>query len=200
LKQIICRYDVQAQILCFFFVFLPCNALNGRLFLRFQSTYMKKRLLSFTLLAALFATVLPGCSKDDDDDTPAETKTELLVKTSWKFEKAEAPPLGDISSQIDACIKDNLLSFSAASTTATSGAGVVDEGATKCDPSSPQTGSFNWELINNGATLRSSVVLFPGGSTDFNIVTLNATNLVLSQQVTISTGLPPATVTFTLKH
>ncbi|MET0462185.1 MAG: hypothetical protein ABW007_03490 [Chitinophagaceae bacterium] len=162
---------------------------------------MKKHLLSFALLTALFATVLPGCSKDDDDEeNPSETKTELLVKSSWKFDKAEAAPLGDISSQINACVKDNLLSFSASSGTSTSGAGVVDEGPTKCDTGAPQTGSFSWELISNGAVLRSSVVLFPGGSTDFNIVTLNATNLVLSQQVTISTGLPPATVTFTLKH
>lgn len=168
--------------------------------LRFQSTYMKKHLLSFALLAAIFALALPGCSKDDDDDNSSGTRTELLIKSSWKFEKAEAPPLGDISSQIDACLKDNLLSFTAASSTATSGAGVVDEGPVKCDPSGPQTGSFSWELINNGATLRSSVVLFTGGSTDFTIVTLNATNLVLSQQVTIATGLPPTTVTFTLKH
>jgi hypothetical protein len=160
---------------------------------------MKKHLLSFAFLTAIFATLLPGCSKEGDDDNPSETKTELLVKSNWKFDKAEAAPVGNISSYLDACLKDNLLSFSASSSTATSGNGTVDEGPDKCDDSGPQTAPFTWELINNGATLRSSVVLFAGGSTDFNIVTLNATNLVLSQQMTLS-GLPSTTVTVTLKH
>ncbi|MCG2617898.1 hypothetical protein LZZ85_26590 [Terrimonas sp. NA20] len=160
---------------------------------------MKKHLLSFALLTAMFATVLSGCSKDDDDDNPSETKTELLVKSSWKFDKAEAAPVGNISSYLEACLKDNLLSFSASSTTATSGAGVVDEGPTKCNEGDPQNGSFSWELINNGAVLRSSVILFDGGSTDFNVVTLNANSLVLSQQMALS-GLPSTTVTVTFKH
>jgi hypothetical protein len=47
--------------------------------------------------------------------------------------------------------------------------------------------------------LRSSVILFPGGSTDFNIVSLTSTNLVLSQQMEVS-PYPATTVTLTLKH
>lgn len=161
---------------------------------------MKKHLFSFAIMATIFVTVLPACSKDDDDDpTPAGTKTELLVKSTWKFEKAEASIIGDVSSQLEPCLKDNLLIFAAASSSAVSGTGTVDEGATKCDPTDPQTGSFTWELINNGTVLRSSVILFPGGSNDFNIVSLNATNLVLSQQMAID-PYPATTITVTLKH
>lgn len=160
---------------------------------------MQKKLFSLIILAAVMMTVLPACSKEDDDPAPTETKTQLLIKSTWKFEKAEAGLLGDISSQLDACLKDNLLTFTAASATSTSGTGTIDEGPTKCDPSNPQTGSFNWELLNNGTTLRSSVVLFPGGSTDFTIVSLTGTNLVISQEMEID-PYPPVTVTVTLKH
>lgn len=160
---------------------------------------MRKQLFSLIILTAVFMTLLPACSKDDDDPAPTETKTELLIKSSWKFEKAEAGLLGDISSQLDACVKDNLLIFVAASASSTSGTGTLDEGTTKCDPSDPQSGNFNWELINNGTVLRSSVILFPGGSTDFNIVSLTSTNLVLSQQMEVS-PYPATTVTLTLKH
>lgn len=160
---------------------------------------MKKHLLSFAILTAAFSITLSGCSKDDDDDTPPQTKTELLISSNWKFEKAEAALAGDVSSEIEACVKDNLLTFSASSGTATSGSGVIDEGPTKCDNSNPQTRNFTWEIINNGATLRSSTVLFAGGSTDFTIVTLNSTNLVLSQQMTFD-PFPATTVTVTLKH
>lgn len=159
---------------------------------------MRKQLFSLIILATVFMTVLPACSKEDDNP-PTETKTELLIKSSWKFEKAEAGLLGDISSEVDACIQDNLLTFVAASASSTSGTGTLDEGATKCDPSDPQSGNFNWELINNGTVLRSSVILFPGGSTDFNIVSLTSTKLVLSQQMEVS-PYPATTVTLTLKH
>jgi hypothetical protein len=160
---------------------------------------MQKHLFYLAIMATVFMTVLPACSKDDDDPAPAETKTELLVKSTWKFEKAEAGIIGDVSSQLEPCLKDNLLIFAAASSSAISGTGTVDEGTTKCDPSDPQTASFTWELINSGAVLRSSVVIFPGGSKDFTIVSLTATSLVLSQQMAID-PYPATTVTVTLKH
>jgi len=150
------------------------------------------------MLAAVIMTVLPACSKDDDP-APTETQTELLVKSSWKFDKAEASLIGDISSQLEPCLKDNLLIFAAASASSTSGTGTLDEGSTKCDSSDPQTSSFNWELVNDGAVLRSSVILFPGGSADFTIVSLTGTSLVLSQQMTID-PYPATTVTVSLKH
>ncbi|RYY10949.1 MAG: hypothetical protein EOO04_36090 [Chitinophagaceae bacterium] len=160
---------------------------------------MRKQLYSLTILAFSLITILPSCSKDDD--TPSDgPKTELLIKSSWKFQKAEAGILGDVSSEIEDCIKDNLLIFVSASTGATSGTGTLDEGTTKCDNADPQTRPFDWEFRNNGAVLYSSQVLFDGGSKEFNVVALNETNLVLSQQWTFEPGLPPVTVTITLKH
>lgn len=159
---------------------------------------MQKQLFPLTILAAVTMAVLPACSKEDNFAS-SETKTELLVKTSWKFEKAEASPVGDISSELEACQTDNLLIFLAASASSTSGTGTLDEGPTKCDPSDLQSSSFDWELTNNGTVLRSSVPLFSGSSTDFTIVSLTSTNLVLSQQMTID-PYPATTVTLTLKH
>lgn len=151
------------------------------------------------VLASLFTTVLSGCSKDDDDPTPTDTKTQLLIKSNWKLEKAEASIIGDITSQFDACEKDNTITFTATSNDATSGGGTLDEGPTKCDDGDPQSASFTWELITNGTVLRTSQALIDGGSTDFNIVTLNSTNLVLSQQMTIE-PFGTTTITLTLKH
>jgi|SRR6218665_594217 len=158
---------------------------------------MKKHLLSFMALAVLFPAVLSGCSKDDDDDNSGETKTELLIRSTWKLDKAEAGI--DITSLFETCEKDNTITFTAASNSATSGSGTLDEGPTKCNSGDPQSASFTWELVSNGTVLRSSRALLEGGSTDFNIITLNGTNLVLSQQMTVD-PYPATTVTLTLKH
>ncbi|PZR29741.1 MAG: hypothetical protein DI535_01140 [Citrobacter freundii] len=160
---------------------------------------MKKHLLSFVVLATLFTTVLSGCSKDDDNNDPGETKTQLLIKSNWKLEKVEASIIGDVTSQFEACEKDNTITFAATSNDATSGSGTLDEGPTKCDNSDPQSASFTWELITNGTVLRTSQALIDGGSTDFTIVSLNGTNLVLSQQMTIA-PFGATTITLTLKH
>ena len=53
----------------------------------------------------------------------------------------------DIFSLYSQCIKDDYYVFNA------QGAGEFNEGATKCDPSHSQTGTFSWELRNNDNTL-----------------------------------------------
>lgn len=158
---------------------------------------MKKHLLPFTVLGMLFFTLLPACSKDDDD-APEATKTELLVKSTWKLDKIEVGIVGDITSSFEDCDTDNQLNFTAASTSATSGDGTIDEGPTKCNDGNPQSTPFTWELINDGTVLRTSVDLIDIASGDFNIVSLNSTNLVLSQQIVYLQF--PVTLQITLKH
>jgi hypothetical protein len=143
-----------------------------------------------------FLLILAGCSKDDDAPPTNKTKTELLTQASWKFEKAEAATFGDVSNQIDDCIKDNIITFTA--TANATGTGIADEGTTKCGATQQTT--FNWTLDNNETKLTSDKPLFTGGSGEFTIVTLTETNLVVSQQMTIP-GIPaPINVTLTLKH
>lgn len=132
-----------------------------------------------------------GCSKDGDGDT-GKTKMELLTQSSWKFQSAKSSLLGDVSANpMIACYTDNVITFS------TNMSGTVSEGANVCSPASPST--FNWSFQSGETILRLSFTLFSGGSPDFNIVTLNETNLVLSQEVTIA-PFPAQTLEVTFKH
>ena len=144
-----------------------------------------KKILSLCLLCTLF--FITSCDKDG---TTVATKTELITSSSWKFDKATASGF-DISGQIDACLKDNIITFQA------NGNGTIAEGAISCSPPAPPT--FTWTFNSAETELNVSTPLFPGGTGTFVIVTLNQTNLVLSQTMNI----PPVgntTVVITFKH
>jgi hypothetical protein len=146
---------------------------------------MNKQLLTLATMLLLAATLHTSCSKDDKEEPPKEaTKTELLTKASWKFDKIEPALAGGLVE----CFKDNSTTFS------TDGKGVSAEGANLC---TPPTGSFNWNFLNNETTLHLDAKLLPVGNNDFTIETLNETTLVLTQNVTTPV---PATVKLTLKH
>ena len=149
---------------------------------------MKKQFflnLSVLVLTFLFIT---GCEKDDDP-APAKTKTELLAQGNWKFSSATVGG-SDVSAFLQACQKDNTLTFVSA------GTGTIDEGATKCDAGDPQTSPFTWSFQNNETVLFISATLFAGGSSTFNLVTLTETQLVVSQNVDVSGSTQNAVVTF----
>ncbi len=157
---------------------------------------MQKRLLLLSgILSVLILSI--GCSKDDDDPTPPQTtKTELLVKGPWLLLKAEAAGIGDVTDQLEDCMKDNILTFT--STANRQGTGIADEGALKCYAT--QQTAFTWTLDAAETTLTSDKPLFTGGSLDFTVVSLNETNLVVKQQMTIPGAPMPFMVTLTLKH
>ena len=147
---------------------------------------MQKRLISLASLLLLVAILHINCSKDDDPPAPApKTKKELITKASWKFEKIE-PALAE--SYIE-CFKDNITTFLA------DGKGTCPDEGVQCDP---PTGNFNWNFTDNETKLHLDATLIPAGSGDFTIVTLNETNLALSQSVTSPIG--PVTITITFKH
>jgi hypothetical protein len=147
---------------------------------------MKKQFASLFVVLALAVSII-SCKKDSD---PEPTRTDHITASSWKFEKATSGGI-DVSSQVPACFKDNIIVFQAG------GNGTMAEGADICAPPAPPT--FTWSFQNNEAVLRFSSALLPGGSGDFNIVTLNATNLVISQDM----NFPPfgnVNVVITFKH
>lgn len=149
----------------------------------------KNQLTRFT--AAVF--VLLGSLACDKGGGDEKSKTELITQSSWKFEKANAAGIGDVSAFVDACYKDNLITF------ATNLTGTVDEAAVVCSPST--AGNFTWSFQSNESILSISATLFPGGSSNFTLETLNETNLVISQNVTLPPPVSITTdVTFTLKH
>lgn len=153
---------------------------------------MQKQIFRFPLyISLLMLLITAACQKEDEEDTL--TKTELIVSSGWKFDKSTAGVYGDISAYIDACYKDNVITFS------TGGTGTVNEATVVCAPST--AGSFTWSFTNNETTLNTSSALFPGGAGSFTIVSLNETNLVLSMPFTIPPPVSQTVVTeITLKH
>ena len=151
---------------------------------------MKKQLLTvFSIIAIAFLSIT-GCKKEKAAPAPpAPTKTDLLTQSSWKFDHATASGI-DISSQINACFKDNIATFTA------NGNMTLDEGVTTCSPS--YAGSYTWTFQSAESILHLSAAIFTGGSSDFTIVSLNSTNMVLSQQMTV--GSLTTTVEVTFKH
>lgn len=136
---------------------------------------MKKQLLSVITGMAMLLCILPSCGKDETPPAP-KTKTELISTGTWRFSTATVSGI-DISSSLQACQKDNILTFVSA------GTGTADEGATKCNAGDPQTSPFTWSFTSAETVLNVSAALFTGGSGTFNIVTLSETQLVLSQTI-----------------
>lgn len=148
---------------------------------------MRKQFFLTTCLITLAFVFITGCQKDEDP--PAKTKTELLSQSTWKF-SAAAVGGSDVSAFLQTCQKDNILTFASA------GTGTLDEGATKCNAGDPQTSPFTWSFMTSETVLHVSTVLFTGGSSDFTLVALSETQLIISQNVTISGTSQNAVVTF----
>jgi len=135
---------------------------------------MKKQTASLLTYLAAFLFILPSCQKDNDNPPAQKTKTELITQASWKFSSATVSGV-DASGYLQACQKDNIYTFVAA------GTGTIDEGTSKCNSGDPQTSPFTWNFLSNESMIHISTVLFSGGSNDFTLVSLSATQLVASQ-------------------
>lgn len=149
---------------------------------------MKMSVLKTTVFLGILCLILASCKKS----VHVKTNTELLTQSSWKFDHATSSGT-DISSQIPACYKDNVVAF------VSNGTGTVDESTNVCSPSN--AGSFTWSFQSNETMLHLSTTLFSGGSGDFTIVSLTETNLVVSQTVILPP--PPGvqvTAVITFKH
>lgn len=142
--------------------------------------------LNLIVIIALSAFLFTGCDKDS-----AKTKTELIAQGSWKFDKATSNG-SDVTAFINACYKDNVVTFAA------NGTGSFDEGATKCNGADPQTMNFTWSFTTNETVLNVSGAIFAGQSGNFTIITLNETDLVL--EGTITTGAGNVTGQLYFKH
>ena len=150
---------------------------------------MQKQFLSTLSFITIAFLVMSGCKKDKAP-APAPTKTQLISQSSWKFDHATAGG-NDISGSVNACFKDNIATFTPA------GNMTLDEAATVCSPS--YAGSYTWSFQSGETILHLSAPIFTGGSSDFTMVSLTATNLVVSQVMTVA-PYPPTTVEVTFKH
>lgn len=133
---------------------------------------MKKNLLTPVILA-IFALSLGACSKNSDK----KSTLELLTQSTWKYQilGLDADKNGEVDAEdpsFEACSKDDTYLFK------TDNTGVFDEGATKCDPTDPQTGSFAWQLLNGDKQL-----VFDGET--YTILSINDNNLKIYYEFTL---------------
>lgn len=147
-----------------------------------------------TLLVSSFilTVVIAACSKSDSSSPSAAS---VLIAGKWQLTDVSILVPGSslsvsIFDTIPPCVKDNFYTFASDSTV------TVDEGATKCDASDPQTFSGNWSLLSNNTKLKTIDPL-TGETTTVNVVTLNSSSVVLQDTATYM-GIPVnATVTLT---
>lgn len=131
---------------------------------------MKK--FSTYLVLAVLGLAAVSCS-DDSDDNVAPTKTALLTAKSWQPTDIKAngvsifmPPF------VNDCDKDDFITFKADKSA------VYDEGAVRCDQSSPQTANGSWEFTSNETKLKMTT---PDGEViEGAISKLTATELVVA--------------------
>ena len=129
---------------------------------------MKKTILAIAALTAVFA----GCKKDN---TPAYREDDLIGQWVYQSVVLKETVGGkttteDVFVTLDDCQKDDITIF-------TSGKRVlIDEGALKCNPNSPQTTDEGPWAIENGNQLRMGTGAY---SSLLNIQSLNASELQL---------------------
>lgn len=153
---------------------------------------MQKQRLLWLTITAFSILSFTGCGKDDPAPIPPKTKTELISLSPWKFQSATASGLDISANPLIVCFTDNTITFSSNLTF------TINEGANICIPST--AGNFTWSFQSGETQLQLSAPLFTGGSSTFTLVTLNETNLVLSQNVIIPPGVTAIPVVFTFKH
>jgi hypothetical protein len=155
-----------------------------------------KRTWFLTLpLAALILTIVwAACTKSHSTENPggpdgtgSNGTVTLITSMTWRYDTsgidANKDGIVDVGndSLFTPCTKDDIYTFKSDST------GILDEGATKCDTSDPQTLPFAWSLTNNNTVLTSTAnpVLAAG----VNIFSLSSTKWILYKDTTIA-GFP----------
>jgi len=126
------------------------------------------------LVKPLFTVLLLGAvvfisSCDKDDEPKPKTKTELISAHPWKITKFKVTQgTASFEDAPEACQGDDTETFEA------DGDYKFDEGATKCDPDDPQSGTGTW-TFNSGET----VLIISGGGLSLNYTILELTETTM---------------------
>ncbi len=128
---------------------------------------MKKLPFLTLMLAACALMFVASCKKDDSPE-------DLLAGTGcWKTVKSEYRDAGTTTwtnEPVEPCLADDCTSFK-------SGAISFDEGATKCDPTDPQSSTGTYTLSEDGKTL---TITQDGFTFPFTVEELSSKKLVLT--------------------
>jgi hypothetical protein len=127
-------------------------------------------------LAVSILLIITSCKKEEEEKP--KTRTELLTAKPWKLTALTVNPginiagttITDFYTQLPSCEKDNIEKYNIG------GTGFYDEGASKCNPSAPQTRPFTW-IFNPSET----ILTIDGESA--NILQLDATTLKVTSEV-----------------
>jgi hypothetical protein len=129
-------------------------------------------------LLLLLAAALGSCKKDNETTPATASKADMLAAKSWRVSAASStytingvPLVTNEYASMTACEKDDFTKFNANKTA------TFDQGASKCDPSDPQSRSGTWELTANDAKLN---IYDPGQGSiaiPFDIISMSATTL-----------------------
>lgn len=146
---------------------------------------MKKPVIVALILAGF---TFFACKKDDDDKVTPVTAVDLLASGAWKIDTVgfDADKNGTIdeavpSGFLEECDLDNTLTFNKDGAT-----GVADEGATKCDPSDPQTINYGYQLKNGDSVINFTGDLPDELKGDVNIITLSNTQFIMSKRIVVA--------------
>ena len=152
----------------------------------------------FVFVLLSIGLIIYSCKKSSDN---SPSKTEIITSATWKYDTAaidfnkDGKPETQIPpGTIATCKLDNIITFKKDST------GILDEGATKCTSTDPQTTAFTWYFKNNNDSLYSPNPIFGGLSGSAKVSVLTSTKLEVIKEVTI-TGYPgTVNVVLDLKH
>ncbi|TGE26392.1 DUF5004 domain-containing protein [Hymenobacter metallicola] len=135
-------------------------------------------------LLALFSVVSlvsVSCKKDKENSPAPKTKTDMLSGKDWILTAQTVEPgmtaddgstVTDLFPYLEDCDTDDLMRYE------TSGSCALDEGASRCNPNSPQRYSGTWSFDSNETVLKTNMQTL--GNSSFNIIELNDNTLKIS--------------------
>jgi len=141
---------------------------------------MIKLLLTAASLMTL-TLIWTACSKSKSSNSNNSNMT-LMTQAIWKYDTSgidlNKDGVVDLTDNLQACVKDNTYQFKTDSTV------IVDEGATKCNSTDPQTATYSWSISSgNPAILKSDAT--PLLASGLTVLTLTSTKLTVYKDTTV---------------
>jgi hypothetical protein len=128
-------------------------------------------------------TILVVCCKKNNSSSNSNSQMTLMTQAVWKYDTSGIDLNKDgivdfADTTLQPCFKDNTFQFNKDSTV------IVNEGATKCNASDPQTATYSWSISNtNPPILKSNAD--PILATGLPVLTLTSTKLTVYKDTTV---------------
>lgn len=154
------------------------------------------RLVLLNIFAIVLITSVGACGKESGSQS-SQTKTDLITATAWKIDQigVDADKNGtiDLPQTLQDCELDNTFTFKK------DGTGIFDEGATKCNSTDPQNGSYSWSFINNESGISGDIPQL-GFSGNATINTLTSASFVMYKDTLIQGSPTSLRLVLKMKH